>query len=239
LRWPLPRGLDGLLSHETVRDIGRRGKYLLISFSKGTLILHLGMSGSLRVVPATTPAQAHDHLDLVLDDGRCIRFRDPRRFGAVLWTEGDPCRHPLLASLGVEPLEEEFDGDKLYQLTRHRKQGIKTLLMDARQIVGVGNIYANEALFLAGLRPRRAAGRLTRAQCAALALAIKTTLKKAIRAGGSSLRDFVQADGSPGYFQQQYWVYGRDGDACRRCGTRIQHLRQGQRSSYYCPACQK
>lgn len=239
LRWPIPAELPALLRGHTIRRLWRRAKYLLVGFDHGTLLLHLGMSGSLRVLPADTPLQPHEHFDLVLQNGTAMRLRDPRRFGAVLWHEGDVADHPLLAALGPEPLEKGFDSDYLYAATRGRKTAIKLLLMDNHVVVGVGNIYANEALFRAGIKPQLAAHRLSRERCALLVKTIREVLRAAIKKGGSSLRDFVQSDGSPGYFQQEYFVYGRSGEHCRRCGTLIRQLRQGQRASFWCPSCQK
>ncbi len=239
LRWPIPRDLAALLKGRTVRALRRRAKYLLVEFDHGTLILHLGMSGSLRILPADVAADKHDHFDLVLDNGSLMRLRDPRRFGAVLWYDGDAARHPLLKDLGPEPLLAEFDAPWLYRAIHARKTAVKLAIMDSRVVVGVGNIYANESLFRAGIRPQRAANRLTKAQCGKLVQAIKRTLHDAIRAGGSSLRDFVNIAGEPGYFQQHYWVYGRAGEPCRKCGTLIKKIRQGQRSSFYCPHCQR
>jgi formamidopyrimidine-DNA glycosylase len=237
LRWPVPRDVLALAGR-TVRTIERRGKYLLLDCGDGHLILHLGMSGSLRVLAPGTPAQKHDHFDLLLGD-RMLRLRDPRRFGAVLWTSGALAAHPLLAHLGVEPLSRSLHAVRLHQLTRGHRTAIKQFLMDGRRIVGVGNIYANESLFRARINPRRAAQQLTAEQCARLARSIKETLRSAIRAGGSTLRDFVGADGAAGYFQQRYCVYDRAGQKCRRCGSLIRKLLQGQRSTYYCPTCQK
>ena len=237
LRWPVPEVILGLAGR-TVKEIRRRGKYLLVDCGDGHLILHLGMSGSLRVLPLETPAQKHDHFDLVLGD-RLLRLRDPRRFGAVLWTAGEPEAHPLLVNLGVEPLSRALDPAHLYALTRAHRTSIKQFLMDARRIVGVGNIYASESLFRAGIDPRRRANSLSPERCAKLARAIKETLRAAIRAGGSTLRDFVGANGVAGYFQSRYWVYDRAGLACRRCGARIRKIVQGARASYFCPRCQK
>ena len=239
LRWPIPKNLIQLLRGKTIRALKRRGKYLLVEFDHGTLILHLGMSGSLRILPAGTPPEKHDHFDLVLNNGMLVRLRDPRRFGAVLWHGGDAPTHPLLAALGPEPLEEDFNARYLWQATRGRSIAIKQLIMDSRVVVGVGNIYANEALFRGGIRPQLAAGRLSLPRCAGLVGAIRDTLNEAIRHGGSSLRDFVNAAGQPGHFQQHYWVYGRGGELCRKCGTLIKQIRQGQRSSFYCTSCQK
>lgn len=237
LRWPVPDEVRGLAGR-TVRGVARRGKYLLLDCGDGTLIVHLGMSGSLRVVPAQEPPARHDHFDLVLG-GHALRLRDPRRFGAVLWAAGPPQAHPLLRHLGLEPLEPGFDGAALHALTRGHRCAIKQLLMDGRRIVGVGNIYASESLFRSGIHPRTRAGRLSRARCERLARAVREVLRAAIRAGGSSLRDFVGSDGNPGYFQNRTWVYDRGGEPCRRCGTAIRRIVQGQRATYYCPACQR
>ena len=237
LRWPVPRDVLGLAGR-TVKTIRRRGKYLLVDCGDGHLILHLGMSGSLRVLPPGTPPQKHDHFDLVLGD-RVLRLRDPRRFGAVLWTSGDADAHPLLAHLGIEPLSRSLTPARLHALTRGNRIAIKNFLMDARRIVGVGNIYASESLFRAGINPRMAAKRLSIEKSRKLVSAIKTTLQAAIRAGGSTLRDFVGADGGSGYAQQRHFVYDRAGKNCRRCRTPIRKLQQGQRSTYYCPTCQR
>lgn len=239
LRWPVPANLAVLAGGQTLVGLERRGKYLLFRLTRGTIIIHLGMSGSLRILDRAAPAGIHDHVDIVLDSGQCIRLRDPRRFGAVLWAGPDEPDHPLLASLGIEPLTQEFDGDCMYRLSRERKNSIKAVLMDSHHIVGIGNIYANEALFHAGIHPALAAGKLSRPRCHRLALAIRDTLDKAIAAGGSSLRDFVGSDGMPGYFQQQYFVYARADLACRVCGQPIRLLRQNQRATFYCPQCQK
>jgi formamidopyrimidine-DNA glycosylase len=239
LRWPVPADLPQLLRGHPILALYRRAKYLLAEFGHGTLILHLGMSGSLRILPANTPPEKHDHFDLTLTNGTQMRLRDPRRFGAVLWHEGDVRGHPLLAALGPEPLGSDFDAAHLYRATRDRSISIKQCIMDNHVVVGVGNIYANEALFRAGIGPRLAAGRLGRARCARLVDEIRATLEEAIAQGGSTLRDFVNASGQPGYFQQHYWVYGRAGEPCRRCGTPIEQFRQGQRSSFLCPRCQR
>jgi formamidopyrimidine-DNA glycosylase len=236
LRWPVPKDVQALAGR-TVRAIRRRGKYLLLDCGDGHLIMHLGMSGSLRVLASGTPAQKHDHFDLVLGD-RLLRLRDPRRFGAVLWTD-DVANHPLLVHLGIEPLSRALDPQRLYQLTRGRGTPIKQFLMDGRRIVGVGNIYAAESLFRAGIHPRMPARRLSLEKSAKLSSAIKRTLRDAIRAGGSSLRDFVGADGNAGYFQSRYWVYDRAGQKCRRCGTTVRKIQQGQRSTFFCPGCQR
>lgn len=237
LRWPVPASLEALAGR-AVHGVGRRGKYLLFACDGGHLIVHLGMSGSLRLLPAGTPPGKHDHVDLVFDD-RVLRLRDPRRFGAVLWTEAPPETHPLLVHLGIEPLSRALTAAPLYDMTRGHRTAIKHLLMDARRIVGIGNIYACESLFLAGIDPRTPAGRLSRVRCAALVVAIKQILRKAIRAGGASLRDFVRSDGEPGHFQLRSSVYGRAGLPCRRCGAELRRIIQGQRATFYCPRCQR
>lgn len=241
LRWPVPAQLAKILPGGRIQRIERRAKYLLLRIEgkkPGWLILHLGMSGSLRIVSASEPPGAHDHFDLALNNGRAMRLRDPRRFGAVLWTENDVLAHPLLAQLGPEPLSDAFSGEYLYAETRSRSAAIKLALMDAHLVVGVGNIYASEALFEAGINPKLPARRLGRERLARLAETVKDTLARAIQAGGSTLRDFVGATGEPGYFQQQYFVYGRTGEPCRRCGQPVRQIRQGQRSTFYCPRCQ-
>lgn len=238
LRYPLPHNLGRLLAGQTLRDIDRRGKYLLFRFDHGTLILHLGMSGSLRLVPVAEPAGKHDHLDFVIG-GQVLRLRDPRRFGAVLWTKDDAAAHPLIAPLGIEPLSEDFTGAWLHGATRERSTAIKLFLMDSHAIVGIGNIYASESLFRAGVDPRTPAGKLSRPRCGRLAKAVRDTLEAALAAGGSTLRDFLHSDGSSGWFQQQHFVYGREGEPCRVCGTTVRTLRLGQRSSFHCPRCQR
>jgi formamidopyrimidine-DNA glycosylase len=237
LRWSVPESISALAGR-TVRSVSRRGKYLLIDCGGGHLIVHLGMSGSLRLVGPQTLPQKHDHVDLAFG-ASILRLRDPRRFGALLWTEGPPESHPLLRHLGVEPLSREFDARRLHALARGRRVAIKQLLMNARSVVGVGNIYASEALFLAGIRPRTPARRLSLERCARLVAAVKQTLRAAIRAGGSSLRDFVGSDGELGSFQTRYHVYDRAKLPCRRCNAPIRRIVQGQRASYYCPTCQR
>jgi formamidopyrimidine-DNA glycosylase len=239
LRWPVPRALAGKLRGCVIQSVERRAKYLLLRFVHGTLILHLGMSGSLRLVDAATPVGKHEHFDLVLDSGRALRLTDPRRFGAVLWTRDDPARHELLRNLGPEPLGEGFDAMYLYLASRRRKTAIKLFIMDSKVVVGVGNIYASEALFRAGIHPARAAGSLSRERCARLAEAIREVLLEAIKQGGTTLRDFTGGDGKPGYFAQALRVYGRAGEPCTACGATIKQTRQGQRSTYYCPRCQR
>jgi len=237
LRWRIPDAVRALAGR-VVRTVTRRGKYLLLECGDGHLIMHLGMSGSLRVVAAGTPPGKHDHFDMGIG-GKLLRLRDPRRFGAVLWTAQAPEAHPLLNHLGVEPLTRAFDGARLHALTRGRRAAIKQFLMDSRQVVGVGNIYASESLFLAAIHPRARAGSLSVERGARLVRAVKTTLRNAIRAGGSSLRDFVGSDGAEGCFQRRAWVYDREGQKCRRCGGRIRRIVQGQRATYYCPGCQR
>ena len=238
LRWPVAEQLEAVLPGQTVYVVGRRGKYLCLTLDSGTLILLLGMSGSLRLVEADTPAGTHDHLDLAFEDGHCLRLRDPRRFGALLWTEKDPCQHPRLAGLGPEPLSGDFNGDYLYRRSRGRRVAVKPFLMDSRVVAGMGNIYANEALFMAGIRPGVAAGRLTRPRCRLLAEAVKDVLVAAIEQGGTTLRDFQREDGQPGYFQQELKVYGRNGEPCPSCGGPIRSRVIAQRASYYCSVCQ-
>jgi formamidopyrimidine-DNA glycosylase len=238
LRWPVDRKLSRELPGQRVRDVRRRAKYLLIELDRGTLIAHLGMSGSLRVVPPGTAWKPHDHYEICLDSGRGLRFNDPRRFGCLQWTTGDPLEHPLLAGLGPEPLGREFDGEYLADRARGRRVSVKQFLLDQRIVVGVGNIYASEALFRAGIHPRRAAGRVSRDRYAKLARAVREVLEEAIRQGGTTLRDYVSADGTPGYFRQKLFVYERAGEPCRRCGTTIRRIAQGQRSTYFCPTCQ-
>jgi formamidopyrimidine-DNA glycosylase len=239
LRWPVDPKLAAAVAGSAIRRAGRRAKYLLLETEAGTLILHLGMSGSLRVLPAITPRVAHDHIDIELDSGQTLRFNDPRRFGSVLFTVDDPALHPLLKQLAPEPLEDAFDGEYLWKVTRRRTVDIKQLLMNSRLVVGVGNIYASEALFRARVRPRRPARKLTRAECHKLARAIKATLAMAVKVGGTTLRDYVGADGNPGYFRQKLYVYERDGKPCRVCGNPVRQFTQGQRSTYWCANCQK
>ncbi|HYD93758.1 MAG TPA: bifunctional DNA-formamidopyrimidine glycosylase/DNA-(apurinic or apyrimidinic site) lyase [Noviherbaspirillum sp.] len=241
LRWPFPQGLAERLRGMRVHSAGRRGKYLLIRFDHGTLILHLGMSGHLRVLPSATPAQKHDHFDLVLGD-ELLRLTDPRRFGAVLWhaaSDGDVAGHMLLRGLGAEPLEAGFTAQLLYRMTRKRSAPIKQVLLAGDIVVGVGNIYASESLFKAGINPRTPAHRIGLQRYEKLAQAIRETLAAAIEKGGSTLRDFLAADGQPGYFQQSYFVYDRAGSPCRICGAEVRQFRQGQRSTFYCVNCQK
>ncbi len=239
LRWPVPGSLAREAAGQAVRGARRRAKYLLIDLERGSLILHLGMSGSLRVLEAGTPVLAHDHVDIVLDSGLALRFNDPRRFGSLLWTAADALSHPLLRRLAPEPLDPEFDGAYLERVTRGRKVHIKQLVMNSQVVVGVGNIYASEALFRARIDPRTRAGRLDRRALDRLARAIKQVLALAIRVGGTTLRDYVSADGTPGYFRQKLYVYERAGKPCRVCKSPVRQITQGQRSTYFCPSCQK
>ena len=238
LRWPVPDDLEARLAGRTLQSLDRRGKYLLFDFGAGTQIVHLGMSGSLRFAGPDEPAALHDHVDWLFDDGTILRLRDPRRFGAVLWTD-DVARHPLLAHLGPEPLTPAFDAAWLHAHCRRRNAAIKQVIMDAGVVVGVGNIYASESLFHAGIRPATAARRLSRPACERLVTAIKHVLTAAIAAGGSSLRDYVDSSGELGYFQLQTRVYDRAGLPCKTCATPIRRIVQGQRASFYCPVCQR
>jgi formamidopyrimidine-DNA glycosylase len=238
LRLPVAEGLEAKLAGEVIGHLRRRGKYLLLELQDGVLLFHLGMSGSLRVLPASSPPGTHDHLDLILDNGQCLRMRDPRRFGLFLWTGDSPEEHPLLRNLGPEPFDEGFGGSYLYGRSRGRRLAIKAFIMDAKVVVGVGNIYASESLFLAGIRPDCPAGVLNEQRFDQLANAILTVLSDSINAGGTSLRDFVGEDGHPGYFARQLRVYGREDQPCLLCASPIQQVRIGQRSSFFCPECQ-
>ncbi len=239
LRWPIPSDLPMQLVGEVVRTVSRRGKYLLIEFEHGTLLIHLGMSGNLRIVPADTELKPHDHLDLVLESSRCLRLNDPRRFGAVLWTENDPAQHPLLISLGPEPLDNpQFNADYLYELCQRRRCSIKQLLMDNQVVVGVGNIYACEALFESGVYPGRSSSKITLSEATLIVKSIKSVLARAIEQGGTTLKDFNAPDGKPGYFAQELLVYGRADQPCYRCSTEISTVRLGQRNTYFCSKCQ-
>jgi len=236
LRWPISAEVTGL-EGSRITGVSRRAKYLLMALERGNLIWHLGMSGSMRVLAAGTPAAAHEHVEFQLANGMALKFRDPRRFGALLYCAQDPLDHRLLRALGPEPLGDEFNADYLHARCRGRSVTIKTLIMNSHIVVGVGNIYASEALYRAGIRPTRAAGRISRARIARLVDAIRTTLRAAIEQGGTTLQDFTQADGKPGYFRHALQVYANKGQ-CHACGKTIRHLVQGQRSSYYCPGCQ-
>jgi len=239
LRWPVPEGLERSLPGQRILAVERRAKYLLLRLEQGTLILHLGMSGSLRVLPSVTPAEKHDHLDLLLEDGHCLRLRDPRRFGAVLWCAGEPREHPLLRELGPEPLGPGLNGEHLHRSARGRRVAVKSLIMDSRVVVGVGNIYASEALFQARIHPQRPCNRIALARYQRLAEAIRRILRQAIAQGGTTLRDFSRADGSPGYFALSLNVYGKTGEPCPACAEPIRQRRIGQRSSFFCPRCQR
>ena len=239
LRWPVPADLATQLQGQTIKQIYRRGKYLIFSTDRGHQLLHLGMSGSVRVLPENTAANKHDHVDWRCGNGLILRLNDPRRFGSVLWTQDDPSQHKLIASLGPEPLSDEFSEDYLLQKSRGRKANVKSFIMDSKTVVGVGNIYASESLYLAGIHPKRAAGNISAARYKALTQAIKTTLAKAIEAGGTTLKDFTSADGKPGYFKQQLHVYGRGGEACNQCAAPIQQAVLNQRMTYWCKQCQR
>jgi formamidopyrimidine-DNA glycosylase len=238
LRWPVPPAIERELPGQVIDAVERRAKYLLLRTRAGSAIVHLGMSGSLRIVTRSVAPTRHDHVDIVLQDNQCLRLHDPRRFGALLWTRTDPGSHPLLQYLGPEPFDPCFDGRWLYAAAGKRRVAVKNLIMDARTVAGVGNIYANEALFVAGIHPARAAGRIARRRYDALAAAIREVLHDAIEAGGTTLRDFVGADGRPGYFSQRLRVYGRDGQPCVSCASTLIGRVIGQRASVYCPTCQ-
>lgn len=237
LRWPISADVDRLLPGETVTSVDRRAKYLLIKTTGGTAIIHLGMSGSVYIVDRDTPAGVHDHFDIEFSSGKSLRFRDPRRFGSLHFSD-DPARHPLLKNLGPEPLSVAFSANYLWSRSRGRRVSVKQFIMNAEVVAGVGNIYASESLFIAGIHPRRAAGRIALLRYEALTTAIKDVLANAIQAGGTTLRDFYGGDGEAGYFQQELQAYGRDGDACRNCDTPISVIVLGQRSTYYCKNCQ-
>ncbi|MCD5992327.1 bifunctional DNA-formamidopyrimidine glycosylase/DNA-(apurinic or apyrimidinic site) lyase [Pseudomonas sp. CDFA 602] len=238
LRWPIPEDLDVRLSGQRIVEVSRRAKYLLIKAEVGTLISHLGMSGNLRLVEAGLPALKHEHVDIELESGLALRYTDPRRFGAMLWSL-DPLGHELLIRLGPEPLTDLFDGERLYERSRGKSIAVKPFIMDNAVVVGVGNIYATEALFAAGIDPRREAKSISRARYLKLALEIKRILAYAIERGGTTLRDFIGGDGKPGYFQQELFVYGRGDQPCKVCGSTLREVKLGQRASVYCPKCQR
>lgn len=238
LRWPIPEILVTRLPGHQFKNIHRRGKYLLLQSQVGTLIIHLGMSGSLRLADESSPYRKHDHVDIVFSNRLCLRFHDPRRFGCMLWTAENPYYHPLLASLGPEPLSSDFTGNYLYRVSRNRKVAIKSLLMQSQIVVGLGNIYVNEALFLSGIDPRRSAARISEKRMDRLCNAISAILKRSIQQGGTTLRDFVNESGEPGYFQQRLNVYNKSGEPCPQCAMPIRHCRTGQRSTFYCSNCQ-
>ena len=240
LRWPVPVDeLQTRMPGQKILSVSRRAKYLLFDCMNGHLIIHLGMSGSLRIVDQNTPADKHEHIEILFSHGTVLRFRDPRRFGAVLWTDQAPDRHALLASLGPEPLDDKFNTEYLYKQTRNRRCCIKNLIMDSHIVTGIGNIYASEALFHAGIRPGKSAARLSRQSCSRLVIAIQQVLTRAIAAGGTTLQDFTDSNGKAGYFKQSLFVYAREGDNCLQCNNIIKRKVIGQRSSFYCPNCQK
>ena len=239
LRWPVPDTLATELPGQVIRAVDRRAKYLLLETAVGTLMLHLGMSGSLRIVPAAQPAATHDHLDVVFDNGQALRLTDPRRFGSALWLTENPRQHSLLCSLGPEPLTDEFTTDTLFARSRGRTAPVKNFIMDNQVVVGVGNIYANEALFMAGIHPKRQAGKVSRARYERLVAAIKQVLARAIEQGGTTLKDFVGGDGKPGYFRVELQVYGRTGEPCVTCGKPLKEARLGQRATVFCSHCQR
>ena len=237
LRWPVAPDIEARLAGTTIDSVGRRAKYLLLNTGTGSAIIHLGMSGSVFIVERCTPAMLHEHFDFELGSGEALRFRDPRRFGSLHWAD-DPLQHWLLRDLGPEPLGETFSGDWLWQKSRGRKVAVKPFIMNAAIVVGVGNIYASESLFLAGINPKRAAGRVSRERYERLAAAIRQVLGKAIDAGGTTLRDFYGGNGEPGYFRHELTVYDREDKPCVRCGTPVTAMVQGQRRTYYCKRCQ-
>lgn len=239
LRWPIPRKLPEYLKGHSIKSVNRRGKYLLLEMSTGTLIIHLGMSGSLRICEHDRAFDKHDHFDLVLSNNKLLRLRDPRKFGCVLWTNQAIEKHKLFSKLGPEPLGNEFDGDILFQKSRKRSCSIKSLIMNSHIVVGIGNIYACESLFLAGINPKRKAGSVSKARCHLLATSIKQVLNASIEQGGTTLRDFSREDGKPGYFAQKLYVYGRAGENCQNCGSMIKQFTQQGRSTFYCSHCQK
>lgn len=238
LRWPIPEDLDIVVSGQRIECVERRAKYLLIKLETGSLISHLGMSGNLRLVPCGTPAAKHEHVDIELESGMALRYTDPRRFGALLWSKA-PLEHVLLSKLGPEPLTDAFTGGRLFDISRGRSMAVKPFIMDNAVVVGVGNIYATEALFAAGIDPRREAGTISKARYAKLAIEIKRILAHAIERGGTTLRDFIGGDGQPGYFQQELFAYGRGGQFCKVCGSTLREIKLGQRASVYCSRCQR
>ncbi len=240
LRWPIDEHLADILTGQQIQRVGRRAKYLLITCDNGTLMIHLGMSGSLRVLDSVERSQPgkHDHIDIEIDNGHLLRYTDPRRFGAILWTSEPIKNHRLLSHLGPEPLLKYFDADYLWQQAQTKRCSVKTLIMNGHVVVGVGNIYANESLFLARIHPKTTANTLSLTQCEALTEQIKSVLGKAIKAGGTTLKDFTKSDGKPGYFAQHLHVYGRKGEDCFYCKSKIQHYKETQRATYYCPLCQ-
>ncbi|MDD2863587.1 MAG: bifunctional DNA-formamidopyrimidine glycosylase/DNA-(apurinic or apyrimidinic site) lyase [Methylococcales bacterium] len=238
LRWLIADDFEQNLRDEIVESVERRAKYLLLKTQNGTLIVHLGMSGNLRIVTRETPANSHDHVDVLFEQNTVLRFNDQRRFGALVWAEGDVLKHPLLRELGVEPLTDDFTSALLFQLSRRKRVPIKTFLMNGKVVVGVGNIYANESLFLSGISPLRHAGDLSAKECENLVLQIREVLAKAIEQGGTTLRDFVNSEGKAGYFQQQLHVYGRGNQPCTKCSQPLTEIRLANRTTVFCPNCQ-
>lgn len=238
LRWPIPGNIKQYISQQTFTSTARRAKYLLLKNQLGCVIIHLGMSGSLRIVEQNTPVQKHDHVDIIFNS-HILRFRDPRRFGAILWTKHDPLKHKLLNALGPEPLTDAFNADYLYHYSRQRKVSIKDFIMNSHVVVGVGNIYATEALFTSKIHPKRAAGKISLQRYQVLAHAIKQVLAEAIQSGGTTLKDFTQENGNPGYFQQKLSVYGRATYPCVACSHPLRAIKQGQRTTTYCTHCQR
>ena len=236
LRWPVTEGISGIVEGQKILSLSRRAKYLLLQLERGSMMIHLGMSGSLRLVDKGAERRKHDHIEMQMSSGKWLRYHDPRRFGAWLWSDSG---HPQLDHLGPEPLTELFNGQRLYELSRRRKTAVKPFIMDNRIVVGVGNIYASEALFRSGIRPDREAGRISLQRYTELAGHIKDVLASAIEQGGTTLRDFVNGNGEPGYFQQTLMVYGRGGEPCGQCKTTLREIRLGQRSSVFCPRCQR
>ncbi len=239
LRWPVPINLNKKLEGSKIEKVKRRGKYILLQTEQGTTLIHLGMSGSLRIVNASIPAEKHDHVDFMIANGKCLRLRDPRRFGSVLWAGKKPLQHKLLKTLGPEPLDEEFNAEYIFTKSRQRSQAIKTFIMDSHLVVGVGNIYASESLYRCGINPKRAAGKTALPRYEKLVVAIKNVLGDAISSGGTTLKDFVDSEGSPGYFSQHLNVYGRKNEPCYTCKNPIRQITLGQRSTFYCPVCQR
>lgn len=238
LRYPIPTHLPTTLTGLKVHSIKRRSKYLLLETDLGHLIIHLGMSGRIHTLKDAPAARKHDHVDIIFKNGICLRYHDPRRFGMILWTHEDPEQHILLKHLGPEPLTTAFDGDHLFANSRKRTVSIKQYIMDSKVVVGVGNIYASESLFQAGISPKRSANKIAQLRYHKLAEKIKTVLAQAIDAGGTTLKDFSAANGKPGYFQQELYVYGRHGQQCRQCHSKVKKFTQAQRSTFYCPQCQ-
>ncbi len=238
LRWPIPSTLKRSLKNKSIRKLKRRAKYLLFYTDNGCMILHLGMSGNLRVLDKLMPHEKHDHVDIIFESGHLLRYHDPRKFGSILWSKDDPLDHKLINHLGPEPLSDDFHAEYLYARSRKRIQAIKTFIMDSSIVVGVGNIYASEALFRAGIKPNQKAGKVSKARYGLLVKEIKDVLTEAIDKGGTTLRDFYNGDGKPGYFSQKLNVYGREGEPCNKCSRKIKMMRLGQRSTYYCTHCQ-